>query len=102
MVPRLEALQGPSHPFAPSQDCVYLDLNRNQTAMPPSFFSATTPAQDNEDLLVLSREPADTKRTASQSPALECSKLKHRRAGTPAGGPGLGVGGVGGSLEGWD
>lgn len=64
--------------------------------MPPSSSSVTTPARDNEDLLVLSREPADTKRIASQSPALECSKLKHRRAGHQQGGPGWGLKGVGG------
>lgn len=60
--------------------------------MAPSSSSVTTPARDNEDLLVLSREPADTKRIASQSPALECSKLKHRRAGHQQGGPGWGLG----------
>lgn len=60
--------------------------------MPPSSSSVTTPGRDNEDLLVLSREPADTKRIASQSPALECSKLKHRRAGHQQGGLGWGLG----------
>lgn len=60
--------------------------------MPPSSSSVTTPARDNEDLLVLSREPADTKHIASQSPALECSRLKHRRAGHQQGGLGWGLG----------
>lgn len=61
----------PSVLFTPSQAYVYLDLNRTQTAMPPSSSSyVTTPAQDNEDLLVLSREHADTKHKALQSLAL--------------------------------
>lgn len=60
----------PSVLFTPSQAYVYLDLNRNQTAMPPSSSYVTTPVQDNEDLLVLIREHADTKHTALQSLAL--------------------------------
>lgn len=92
LVPGLELCKPLCTPCSVLGLRVYLDLNRNQTAMPPSSSSVTTPARDNEDLLVLSREPADTKHIASQSPALECSRLRHRRAGHQQGGLGWGLG----------
>lgn len=69
--PELGAVYTPLRP----RMCVYVALNRNQTAMPPPppppTSSVTTPGRDNEDLLTLCHKPADTKRTASPDPSPE-------------------------------